>query len=323
MAGLTLGGGYGPLIGRFGLALDNLVAAQVVLADGRLVAADDAKEPELLWALRGGGGNFGAVTAMRCRLHELPSVRSGVLIYPFAEAKAVLRGCAEIAAAAPDELSAQVGWVAGPDGAWVVVIAPTWCGRPEEGEAWIAPFLKLGTLVSGAVEAMSYQRSLSAFDAFIVNGRRTFMETCWLPALNGDSIDVFIRAAESAPSVTCAMITHEFKGAASRVAADATAFGLRRDQVLVEIIAAHADRGDATEEQRHEQWARAARHAFDAIALPGGYPNLLASREAERAEESYGGNAARLIALKRRHDPDNVFRSAIPLPANAAMAQVA
>src|SRR5262249_59495111 len=101
MAGLAVGGGYGPLIGRFGLALDNLVAAEIVLADGRIVTADDDHEQELFWALRGGGGNFGVVTEMQHRVHDLPNVLSGMLVYPFSEAKAVLESCAEIAASLP------------------------------------------------------------------------------------------------------------------------------------------------------------------------------------------------------------------------------
>src|SRR5262249_11752003 len=139
MAGLTLGGGYGALIGRFGLALDNLVSAEIILADGRMVTASDDREQELFWALRGGGGNFGVVTAMRHRLHDLPSVRSGVLLFPFAEATAVLGACAEIAASAPDELTSQLCLVVGPDGSPLVMVVPTWCGRPEEGEARLAP----------------------------------------------------------------------------------------------------------------------------------------------------------------------------------------
>ena len=118
----------------------------------------------------------------------------------------------------------------------------------------------------------------------------------------------------TAVSPGCAIFTHEFKGAASRVPAEATAFGLRRDHVLVEILAAFVDRSDQLEEQRHRQWARAARAAFDPMALPGGYPNLLAGGDADRAAKSYGRNAERLIEAKRHYDPDNVFRSAIPLP---------
>jgi FAD/FMN-containing dehydrogenase len=314
MAGFTLGGGYGALIGRFGLALDNLLAAEVVLADGRMVVGNADSEEELFWALRGGGGNFGVVTAMQHRLHYLPGVRSGMLIYPFSEAKTVLERCTDIAAAMPEALTVQLGFVAAADGV-VVFVAPTWCGRLQAGEARVAPFLKLGTLLAGAVEAMSYGASLTAFDAHIVNGRRTFMETCWLPALDGSGIDILIAAMETAVSPGCAIITHEFKGAASRVLADATAFGLRRDHVLVEILAQCIDPSDEREERRHQDWARATLNVLGPQALPGGYPNLLAGGDTDRAAKSYGGNADRLMAAKRHYDPDNVFRSAIPLPA--------
>ena len=314
MAGFTLGGGYGALIGRFGLALDNLLAAEIVLADGRIVVANHDNEDELFWALRGGGGNFGVVTAMRHRLHNLPSVRSGMLIYPFSEARAVLGRCADIAASTPDDLTFQLGCAGGPDGKPVVMIVPTWCGPPEQGEAQVAPFLKLGTLLTGALDATSYGASLTLFDPYIVNGQRVFMETCWLPALDSASIDVLIRTMEMAVSPGCALFTHEFKGAASRVPAEATAFGLRRDHVLVEILAVFADRSSELEEQRHRQWTRAALQGFDATALPGGYPNLLAGGDAERVAKSYGPNAGRLIAAKRHYDPDNIFNSAIPLP---------
>ena len=229
MAGLTLGGGYGPLIGRFGLALDNLEAAEVVLADGRIVVAKRDSEEELFWALRGGGGNFGVVTTMRLKLHRLPSVRSGMLIYPFTEAKAVLEGCAAIARSAPEELTAQVGLAGGPDGAPMVMVVPTWCGAPEEGEARLAPFFQLGTVLMSTVETTSYGTSLTVFDKFLVYGQRYLLETCSLPALDSRSVDAFIGAMETAVSPGCAVFTHEFKGAASRVPEEATAFGLRRD----------------------------------------------------------------------------------------------
>jgi len=314
MAGLTLGGGYGPLIGRFGLALDNLLAAEVVLADGRVVVADDTNETELFWALRGGGGNFGVVTAMRHRLHELASVCSGVLVYPFCEARAVLERCADIAAEAPRELTVQVGCVAGLNGPPLVLIVPTWCGLATVGETRTAPFLRLGTLLSGALTTTSYRTALSAFDAYLVDGQRTFMETSWLPELDNDGTDAFIGAMAAAVSPGCAVFTHEFKGAASKVTAESTAFGLRREHVLVEILAVFVDPAGEAAEERHRQWARAARQALADKALPGGYPNLLVADDAERVANSYGPNAKRLMATKRHYDPGNVFCSAIPLP---------
>src|SRR5262245_27655047 len=256
MAGLALGGGYGPLNGRYGLALDNLRAVEVVLADGRIVNANKGDEQELFWALRGGGGNFGVVTNMHFQIHYLPSVRSGLLVYPFAEARTVLEGCAEIAASAPDELSVQLGFATGADGEPVVLVVPMWCGAAKEGEARVSPFTRLGTLLAGTAQTLSYKASLAAFDPFIVNGQRTFMETCWLPALDGGGIAPFIEAMKRAVSPGCALFTHEFKGAASRVPADATAFGLRRDHLLVEILAATDAAADEQEQQRHRGWAR-------------------------------------------------------------------
>jgi hypothetical protein len=238
-----------------------------------------------------------------------------MLVYPFAEARAVLRRCADIAASSLEDLTVQFGYVGGPDGKSVVIVVPTWCGLPADSEARMAPFLELGTLLAGSLETMSCGTSLTLFDPYLVNGQHVFMETCWLPALDSGSIDVFIQAMETAVSPGCAIFTHEFKGAASRVPEGATAFGLRRDHVLVEILATFLDRSDKKEEQRHRQWARVTRQAFARTALPGGYPNFLIGDDSDRVAKSYGPNAERLIRAKRRYDPDNVFCSAIPLPA--------
>jgi FAD/FMN-containing dehydrogenase len=313
LAGLTLGGGYGPLIGRFGLALDNLIGAEVVLADGQIALATSSHERELFWALRGGGGNFGVVTTLWHRLHHVPSVRSGLLVYPFEQASAVWRGAAEIAASAPDELTVQLGLLTGADGRPVAMVVPAWCGPPGEGEARLAPVLKLGNLIAGGLEAMPYGTMLRLFDPYLSNGLRVFADSCWLPALDGDSIDLAIGAIGKA-GPGCAVLTHEFRGAAARVPEAATAFGLRRDHVMIEVLAAFAHRSDPREEMQHRQWTRTTRDAFGAKALPGAYPHFLAPDDHTRARQSYGRNGARLLAAKRRYDPDNLFRSAIPLP---------
>ena len=314
MTGLTLGGDYGSLTGCFGLALDNLLGAEVVLADGRIVTASLNNEQELFWALRGGGGNFGVVTSMRHRTHYLPSVHSGMLLFPFAEARAVLEGCVDIMATAPEELAIQLGLVGGPDGLPLAMVVPTWCGPPAQGEARLAPFLGLGTPVISTLVATSYGISLEKFDPFFASGQRVFMATCWLPTLDGQAIDVFIRAMATAASPGCAIITHVFRGAASRVPVATTAFGLRRDHVLVEILASFTDRSEPRDEHWNRRWTQATLRAFDGITLPGGYPNLLAKDEVERAVKSYGVNAGRLIKAKQHYDPDNIFNSTIPLP---------
>jgi FAD/FMN-containing dehydrogenase len=314
MAGLSLGGGYGPLIGRFGLALDNLIAADVVLADGRIVTAEHGREEELFWAIRGGGGNFGVVTAMRIRLRDLPNVVSGMLVYPFSEAKSVRRRYADVVPSMPDELTVQVSAVAGPDGVPVIMLVPTWSGAQGQGDQHIAPLLRLGTLLDNTVDAVRYGTSLSVFDQYAVKGRGTIMETCSLPALDGASADLLVEAMAKAVSAGCAIFSHEFRGAASRVPVEATAFGLRRDHVLIEIIASFPDRPDRLEERRHRQWVRNTLRAFDAIALSGGYPNLLGTGDTHRAAESFGPSVERLVRVKQLYDPENVFCSAMPLP---------
>jgi hypothetical protein len=241
-------------------------------------------------------------------------VRTGLLVYPFSDAKAVLRRCADIAASSPEDLTVEFACTGGPDGRPVVIVHPTWCGPLAEGEARVAPFLKLGTLLAGNLEGMSYGTSLTLYDQYIVNGQRVFMDTCWLPAVDSAAIDVFVEAMETAASAHCAVFTHEFKGAAARVPVEVTAFGLRRDHVVVEILATFVDRSDKEEEQRHRQWARTTRQAFAPMALPGGYPNFLTGEDPDRVAKSYGPNAGRLIAAKRHYDPDNIFSSANPLP---------
>jgi FAD/FMN-containing dehydrogenase len=140
------------------------------------------------------------------------------------------------------------------------------------------------------------------------------METCSLPALDDAAIDAVAEAMAKAVSPGCAIFTHEFRGAASRVPVDATAFGVRRDHVLMEILASFANRSDPSAERRHQQWVRDTLVMFDGIALAGGYPNLLGPGDTARAAASYGPNLERLIGIKQHYDPDNVFRSAIPLP---------
>ncbi|GAA4575136.1 FAD-binding oxidoreductase [Planotetraspora kaengkrachanensis] len=310
MAGLTLGGGYGPLGGRFGLALDNLLAAEVVLADGRLVIADETRESELFWALRGGGGNFGVVTSMRLRLHEIPGLLAGLIVYPWSQAGSVLRGFADLIASAPDELTVQTGVLSGPDGSPTLFLSPAWSGPPSEGAKHIDELTRLGTPLLSQVAPMSYAEMLGLFDAHIAVGRHYSIRTRSLPAYTPEAIDAMVFAGDARTSPLSGIAVHHFHGAAAAVPPGDTAFGERRDHFAAEIVAAWEPDGDGG---AHRAWAGAVSSALEPCALPGGYPNLLGPDDRDQAEVAYGGNAGRLRAAKRRYDPDAVF-SAIPLP---------
>jgi FAD/FMN-containing dehydrogenase len=313
MAGLTLGGGYGALIGRYGLALDNLLGADLVLANGRLVTADATENPELFWALRGGGGNFGVVTSMRIRLHPHRVLLSGLILFSWPEAKSVLHGYAKAVAAAPDELTATVGVLPGPDGSPVLFVAPTWSGEPDKGEEVMAGLQGLGTPVLTRINPMTCADMLAMFDAHVMNGRHYALQTRWVPELTPNVISALIAGGGNRSSPFSAIVLHHFHGAATRVPSEATAFGVRREHFLVEFIAAWEP--DASDNGAvHRRWAETLSQTLAPAALPGGYANILGPDRHDQIALAYGRNIARLQELKRRFDPAGIFTSAIALP---------
>ena len=304
MVGMTMAGGYGGLIGRFGLALDNLISAEVVLADGSTVHAGPDGDPELLWALRGGGGNFGVVTAAEFRLHPLGLVLGGMVMYPLEQAGPVLRGYREIIASAPDELTVMAGLLTGPGGAPVVFLAPTWSGDLAAGEAAVAPLTRLGTPLMTGISPMPYPGLIRMFEAGSAAGNQYALGTRWLAELTDDAIAALVEAAIARPSPMSLLALHQFHGAASRVAPDATAFALRRDHLLAEVIGSWPAGGAA---DPHRQWVKDTTDALAPGALPGGYPNILGPEDADRIRLGFAGNLDRLLAAKHRYDPDATF----------------
>jgi FAD/FMN-containing dehydrogenase len=314
MAGLTLGGGYGPLSGTRGLAADNLLGAEIVLADGGRVTADPDTEPDLFWALRGGGGNFGVVTSLCVRLHPVRDMLAGTIIYNWNEAGAVLRRYAAFAATAPDELGMTVGVMTDPNGDPVVMVVPLWNGDRHRGERVMEDVQAFGTPLSAQVGPATYADMLAQWDAWVeaVDGSHWDVRTRSLPALTADTADAIIAAKARAASPLCSIFWHHFHGAATRMAPNGAAFGLRSEHIMVEIIAGWKPDGD--DGAAHRRWAQDLWQSLAPFALPGGYANLLGPDNREQARAAYGRNAARLRALKRRFDPDGVFTSAIPLP---------
>ena len=310
MAGLTLGGGYGPLSGAYGLAADNLLGAEIVLADGRRVTTGPDAEPDLFWALRGGGGNFGVVTSLRVRLHPARDMLAGSFIYNFNEAGAVLRRYAAFAATASDEFGTYAGMLAGPDGKPVVMVVALWNGDQSRGERVMEDVRAFGTPQSAQVGPANYADMLAQFDATVAAGGPNWeFRTRSLPALTEGALDAMIAAKARAPQ--CWVNWHHFHGAATRIAPDGAAFGQRREHFMVEIIAGWKPGDDGASQRR---WAQDLWQSLAPFALPGGYANFLVPDDREQVAEAYGGNAARLRVLKRRFDPDGVFTSAIPLP---------
>jgi FAD/FMN-containing dehydrogenase len=310
MAGLTLGGGYGPLIGRYGLALDNLLGAEVVLADGRLITATRSQEPELYWALRGGGGNFGVVTSLSVRLHPVSDVLAGLIVYPWSDAIRVWTQVDDILADGPDALTVQTGILPGPDGGPTAFLAPVWCGDLAPGESAVGRLLRLGTPLMANVALTSYAGLLSQFDAHVIARRHYAVRTRNVRRFMPEVLAALFEAGQRQTSKYSAVAVHHFHGAATRVPLGSNAFGVRTPHRMIEIVAAWEPDDDAA---AHIAWADRVAADLAPHAFPGGYPNMLGPDDHEQIAHAYGSNAARLCAAKKHFDPDGVF-SAIPLP---------
>ena len=317
MVGLTTGGGYGPLTSRYGLALDNLLGAEVVLADGRLVNCNDHNNPDLFWAIRGGGGNFGVITSMRIRLHSIRQVLGGMMLFPWSQAESVLSGYAESIADAPDELSILSGVLSGPDGSPLAFLAPMWSGDSKQGEEWIVRLRQLGTPVVDKVEPMNYGDWLGMFATAAPLGRHYAAKNRSLAQLTPAVISTLVAGGQQRSSAFSAIILHEFRGAPTRVPLAATAFGLRKEHFMVEIIAAWEPTAE-DDGENHRDWARILSENLAPHALPGGYPNMLGPDDHEQTANAYGANTGRMQQVKRLFDPHGVFTSAISLPLQKA-----
>jgi len=311
MTGLTLGGGYGPLNGQYGLAADNLLGAEVVLADGRCVTTGPDEEPELFWPSAAAAATS---VSMRIQLHETRHMLAGLIVYPWSEAETVLSRYAAFAARMPDELAVPVTMTSGPDGQPAIMLVPLWNGDKLQGERAMNHLQALGNPRLAQIGPMTYTEMLAPTDAQLaeVAGWHWEIRTCSLPVLTPGAIDAIIAAIARRTSPHSMVNWHHFHGAATRIPADATAFGVRREHFMVEIIAGWEP--DGSNGAAHRQWAQDLWESLTPFALPGGYANLLAPHDREQARDAYGSNSARLRSLKRRFDPGGVFASAIPLP---------
>lgn len=315
IAGLTLGGGFGWITRKFGLTLDNLVSVEVVTADGELRRASETEEPDLFWALRGGGGNFGVVTAFEFRLHKLgPQVLSGLVVHPLDDAERVLKEYREALEAAPDELTCWAVMRQAPPlpflpeawhGKGVLILAMCHCGDIAEGEKATARLRSIGRPIADVVGPAPFTAWQQAFDPLLTEGARNYWKSHDFTELSDAAIDVLIGAARRLPGPECEIFIAHIGGAAGRVPAAATAFPQRSSHFVMNV---HARWREHDMDEACIGWAREVFYNARPYAAGTAYINFMPADELDRVQEAYGPSYHRLAALKQRYDPSNLFR---------------
>jgi hypothetical protein len=304
IAGLSLGGGIGWLNGKHGLACDNVLAAEVMTADGRTLMASATEHADLLWGLRGGGGNFGVVTSFTYRLHPVGLVLGGSVTYPAAQAREALRFYHNFAGACPDELSTMASVATGPEGRPVVSVAVCYCGSIAEGERAIRPLRTFGPPVADEIRPMPYSMLQSQFDAGFPRGRRHYWKGGRLGRLDAVAIETMLDAVAQDPPPPYSIGLQQVHGVASRVDPAATAFPHRGSWYDLLILAQWAD-PEASDV--NVQRTRAAFAALQPFLEGGVYVNNLGIEGGDRVRAAFGANYERLVTVKNTYDPTNLF----------------
>jgi FAD/FMN-containing dehydrogenase len=305
MAGLTLGGGMGWLMGKHGLTIDNLLSVEIITADGEIRYASANENGDLFWAVRGGGGNFGIVTAFEYRLHPIGQVLAGMVVHPIERVEELLRFDCEYAHAAPDELTAYAAIVGGPNGAPVAAIAVCYDGPIALGERLLAPLRAFGAPLADTIQPMSYLEAVHMLDAGSPDGRKYYDRANSLLELNDEVIATIADYAATRTSPFSQILIQHIHGAAARIDPAATAaHALRGEQFLLGIVAGWED-DDA---ETHQSWVRAFWLDTRQFARAGTYVNFMSEDEGARVRSAYGPNYERLVAIKAKYDPTNVFR---------------
>ena len=315
VAGLTLGGGFGWLSRKFGLAADNLISVDVVTAEGELVQASATENSDLFWALRGGGGNFGVVSSFEFRLHPVgPMVLSGLIVHPFARAKELLAGYRQAASKAPDELTVWVVLRQAPPlpflptevhGKEILVFAVCYTGDEADGKRELEPLRALGEPIADVIGMQPYAAWQTAFDPLLTPGAYNYWKSHNFVELSDGLLDTLAGHAARLPTAECEIFIGQLGGTTSRVAVDATAYPHRNANFVMNV---HTRWREPADERRSIEWARQLFAETAPHATGGVYVNFMPEDEIDRVSSAYGANYARLAALKAKYDPGNLFR---------------
>lgn len=306
MAGLTLGGGWGQLHGKYGLAIDNVIGADVVTADGHMLTVNANENPDLFWGIRGGSGNFGVVTSLEFQLHEVGAVFGGAVFYPAAKAKEILKCWREFAAESPDELVTQGGSFHLPDVGPVFGIAACYCGAVAAGEELLKPLRRFVSPIADALSPMSYIQIQSMFEPFFPPGRYVYTKSNFMRELTDEAIDTMAQFVAKSPSpYTFAPFLEHWNGAATRVAPTDTAFPHRQHSWDFMAWSMWTNPADT---EKNMQWTRECWGAMKPHLVEGSYGNYVTDEGETIARAAYGVNYDRLVTLKNKYDPTNFFR---------------
>jgi FAD/FMN-containing dehydrogenase len=308
IAGLTLGGGIAWLMGKYGMAVDNLLSAEVVLASGAVVTASEDTDPDLFWALRGGGGNFGVVTSFEYRAHPLVSVLGGPVLHALEAAPQLFSFYREFAADLPDELSTQAVFLHAPDGSGTKLCGIAVCHAGDDAdraEADVRPLRQFGSPAADMVQRMPYPDVNTGADWLFPPGALSYWKSAFFSDLSDPAVEVMTKAFEKAPSELCALAVEDFHGAVTRVSPTATAYPHRKPGYNLLLISQWTD-PDQTD--TCIAWARETFDALSPYMADRSYTNYLSADDYDRVRQAYGPNYERLVELKRRYDPDNLFR---------------
>ncbi len=305
ISGLTLGGGLGWLMGEYGLACDNVESVDIVTADSQTRTASESENPDLFWAVRGGGGNFGVVTSLRYRLHPVGPVLGGMVIHPFSRAKDVLRFYREFVARSPDALTVGAGILSGPDGNLVVALPLCYCGPLDKGEKLVEPLRKFGPPAVDLIGPKSYLEVQATFDAAFPPGHHNYWRGGFANALSDDLIDALIEHVPGRPSPLSFAVVDHVHGAALRVPSAATAFPHRSEPFH---LLAFAIWSDAAASEKNVAWAQKLWSAVEPRTRGHVTVNFLGQEGDERVRAAYGPNYQRLVEVKEKYDPSNFFR---------------
>ena len=302
LAGLTLGG-YGYLSGKYGLALDNLLSAEVVTADGLVLRTSAEEHSDLYWALRGGSGNVGVVTSFELRLHPVAQVLGGMVIHPFERADEVLRFYREVAASAPDELTVYAALATMPDGQQAVAIMPCYCGPDlAEGERILAPIRAFEGPIADPIHPMKYSEMNTLVDAANPSGMRNYWKSNLMRELGDGAIDVIVEHVARVPSPRTVVLIDQLHGVASRVPASEAAFAHRDTRHNVMVMSMWEEPAD---DEANIAWTRGLSTAIEPFATGAVYVN---GAYEQRPSAAYGTNYDRLVEIKTAYDPTNFFR---------------